>query len=567
MSRSRALARVAIAAVTTVAMAAVITVSVGSQASAATTPPPFEPDPLSIGGLVFLDAGGHVLTGGNIADGPFATFVQATGPGRSGDTKATLFGYLPSSANATGDFAGEQLSLSTSYDFATENPKVTLTPADETLSVLAGNFPNAATDAYEGLYQLRLKTSGPGQTAGEKYYSADIRITGSTWTVAYSNAAVFAPLVPARLLETRSGRSTIDGLFNDIGAIAANGTIQLTVAGRGGIFADASAAALNVTVTEPAADGFITVYPCGSPQPEASNLNYVTGQTIPNAVVSQIGTNGQVCLFSSQATHLVVDVDGAYPAGSPYVALVPARLLETRAGKTTIDGQAANGGPVVANSETPLTVTGRGGVSATASSVVLNVTVTEPNAAGFITVYPCGSPQPEASNLNYVTGQTIPNLVISKVGTNGQVCLFSSQATQLVVDVNGYYESGSAYVPLVPGRVLETRTGKSTVDGLFNGIGPVAVDSDTPLTISGRGGVAGTASSAVLNVTVTEPAAPGFVTVYPCGSERPLASNLNFVAGETIANAVVSKIGTGGNVCLFSSQATQLVVDVNGYYP
>lgn len=87
------------------------------------------------------------------------------------------------------------------------------------------------------------------------------------------------------------------------------------------------------------------------------------------------------------------------------------------------------------------------------------------------------------------------------------------------------------------------------------------------LTVVGRAGVPVDASAVVLNVTVTDPAAAGFVTVFPCGVVQPTASNLNFVAGSTVPNAVIAKVGDGGKVCLFSSQATQLIVDVNGYFP
>ena len=87
------------------------------------------------------------------------------------------------------------------------------------------------------------------------------------------------------------------------------------------------------------------------------------------------------------------------------------------------------------------------------------------------------------------------------------------------------------------------------------------------LTVVGRAGVPVDASAVVLNVTVTDPAAAGFVTVSQCGVVQPTASNLNFVAGSTVPNAVIAKVGDGGKVCLFSSQATQLIVDVNWYFP
>ena len=93
------------------------------------------------------------------------------------------------------------------------------------------------------------------------------------------------------------------------------------------------------------------------------------------------------------------------------------------------------------------------------------------------------------------------------------------------------------------------------------------VGAITTVHIVGRGGVPANAATAVLNVTVTEPTAAGYVTVYPCGITPPLASNLNFVAGQTVPNAVLAKIGTNGDVCIFNSQPTQLIADVTGYFP
>ena len=71
----------------------------------------------------------------------------------------------------------------------------------------------------------------------------------------------------------------------------------------------------------------------------------------------------------------------------------------------------------------------------------------------------------------------------------------------------------------------------------------------------------------MLNVTVTEPHAAGYVTVFPCGIAAPLASNVNFVTDQTVANATIAKIGQDGQVCIYNSQATHLVVDVTGFFP
>ena len=133
---------------------------------------------------------------------------------------------------------------------------------------------------------------------------------------------------------------TVDGLFQGGGLVGRGGTVELTVAERGGVPIDAESVALNVTVTETVGPGFVTVYPCGSQQPLASNLNYVGGQTVPNAVIARVGSGGAVCLFVSEGTHLVADVTGYFPPGSGFDSLVPARLSETRSGPglATADG-------------------------------------------------------------------------------------------------------------------------------------------------------------------------------------------------------------------------------------
>ncbi len=380
-------------------------------------------------------------------------------------------------------------------------------------------------------------------------------------------ASGYLALDPARLLDTRPGTSTVDGLFVGAGKLTGGDEVALQVTGRGGVPADVDAVVLNVTVNETENFGFVTAYPCGTQRPETSNLNYVSGQTIPNTVIVKVGTGGTVCLFSDQTTHLIADVNGAFPTGSAYEALDPARLLDTRPGTSTIDGAFVGAGTLAGGDEIALPVTGRGGVPADADAVVLNVTVNETENFGFVTAYPCGTQRPETSNLNYVPGQTIPNTVIVKVGTGGTVCLFSDQTTHLIADVNGAFPTGSAYQALDPARLLDTRPGTTTIDGAFVGAGKLAGGDEVALPVTGRGAVPADADAVVLNVTVNETDNFGFVTAYPCGTQRPETSNLNYVPGQTIPNTVIVKVGTGGTVCLFSDQTTHLIADVNGAFP
>jgi len=215
----------------------------------------------------------------------------------------------------------------------------------------------------------------------------------------------------------------------------------------------------------------------------------------------------------------------------------------------------------------PVQITGRASVPGDATSVVLNVTVTEAEASGFATVFPCGSPIPTASTINFIAGSTVANMAIAKIGDGGAVCVFSNVPTELVVDVDGYFPAVTSYHSLVPARLLDTRPGESTIDSLFLGAGIRPAGTVTELQVTGRGGVADAASTVVLNATVTEPTSPGFVTVFPCGIAMPLASNLNYRAGSTVANAVVAGVGAGGKVCVYNSSPTHLVVDVVGFFP
>ena len=384
-------------------------------------------------------------------------------------------------------------------------------------------------------------------------------------------AGDYVPLPPVRLADTRDGFATVDGINAGGGLRDVGSTLELQVAGRGGVDLAASAVTLNVTAVDAVAPGFATVWPCGEPRPTASNLNFATGATVPNAVIAKIGADGKVCLFTSQPIHFVVDVNGYAPAATSYRPLNPGRLLDTRADGVTSDGAQQRAGAVTADSTTALHVVGRGGVPDDATSVVLNVTTTESAADGYVTVFPCGTARPNASSVNGVARATVANLVIAKVGSGGDVCLYSQSPTHLIADVNGYFAPGGAYMPIVPARLMDSRPGSATVDGSSAGAGTIALGTVTSLTVNGRGGVPN-AATVVLNVTVTEPEAAGYVTAYPCGpspgnTDPPNASNVNFAAGQTVANGALVKVGTGGTVCFYNSQPTQLVVDVAGYFP
>ena len=382
--------------------------------------------------------------------------------------------------------------------------------------------------------------------------------------LALADAGAFVSLAPARLMDSRVGNGAS-------GQVGKSGTVRLQVTGRGGVPPSGVAAVvMNVTVTAPTRSGHITAYPDGTSLPTASNLNFVAGQTVPNLVTVKVGSNGKVALrnTSSGTVQLVADVAGYYLAGTPsaagaFVSLAPARLMDSRVGNGA-------SGPVGKSGTVRLQVTGRGGVPPSGvAAVVMNVTVTAPTRSGHITAYPDGTSLPTASNLNFVAGQTVPNLVTVKVGSNGKVALrnTSSGTVQLVADVAGYYLAGTpsaagAFVSLAPARLMDSRVGNGAS-------GPVGKSGTVRLQVTGRGGVPPSGVAAVvMNVTVTAPTRSGHITAYPDGTSLPTASNLNFVAGQTVPNLVTVKVGSNGKVALrnTSSGTVQLVADVAGYY-
>jgi hypothetical protein len=186
---------------------------------------------------------------------------------------------------------------------------------------------------------------------------------------------------------------------------------------------------------------------------------------------------------------------------------------------------------------------------------VMNVTATAPTGAGYLTVYPCGSAAPQASNVNYNAGQTVPNLAVVKVGDGGSVCISTYAETHIIADLSGYYAPGDVgFVAMFPARLKDTRQSTPVAAG---GVVSVPVASVA---------MPGDAVAGVFNITVTGAKKDGFITAYACDSPRPLASNLNYVEGQTVANLTMLGLGHGGSLCLFSLQTVQLVVDITGYF-
>ena len=378
-----------------------------------------------------------------------------------------------------------------------------------------------------------------------------------SWQFTTSNAspaalAGFSALTSARLLDTRGGNPATEAAS---GPVTPGHPLTVNVAGHVGVpAAGAAAVSLNVTVTNPAAAGWVKVYGCGD-MPATSNVNFAAGQTVANAVLTPVAANGTFCIASHVPTDVVVDINGYFTAGAGMAPVTPARVLDTR----DIGARLSAGVPL------KLAIAGHGGVVEGASAVSLNVTVVDPSRAGWVKVHPCGS-EPATSNVNFTANQTVANATIATLAMDGSICITSLVDADVVVDVNGYFTSDTGQAPFTPRRLVDTRPGESPDAAV--GVDKVQVTPGSPLriTVAGLAGVPTEGVGAVaLNVTATNPAAGGWLNVYGCGT-APFASNVNFVGGQTVANAVLSPVSADGAICISSNIGTDVVVDINGYF-
>jgi hypothetical protein len=360
------------------------------------------------------------------------------------------------------------------------------------------------------------------------------------------------PITPNRLLDTRIETATAGASGFSPQAIVPGGTsISLKVTG-GEVPDTALAVALNVTAVDGVSPGFLTIFPDGATQPGTSSVNFPALAASPNSVVAKVGAGGRIRIFANVSVDVVVDVFGWFgPGGSARLfTVVPDRVLDTRIAAT----------PVGRGQTIDVQIAGTPKVPVGASAAILNVTATEAVGPGFLTVYPSDRTQPLVSSVNYVGGVPRPNSVIAPIGADGKIKIFASEQTHVIVDVMGWLGNAgqSEYVDVPSTRLLDTR--------LPNDTGPKLGGGDTyHLQVVGAV-VPPNARSVVLNVTATDPDASGFLTVYPGNAPRPFTSNLNYLTGETIPNAVIVGLGPTGTVDIFTLRSTHVVVDVVGYF-
>lgn len=317
----------------------------------------------------------------------------------------------------------------------------------------------------------------------------------------------------------------------------------------------------NLTALLADAAGYLTVWDCGGDSkhpksmPTASVLNYTPGAVVPNHVMSPVSSDGFLCVYSMQTARVLLDVDGVMAPGLGALRLnpiPPERVVDTRE-----SNQRLSAGGVLR-----VKVGGRGGVPRTAASVSANVTVTETDGAGHVTVWDCSDPKPVASNGNWTgPGVTAATATVAKLSANGEICVFSFSGAHVVVDVDGWFGvTGASWRPVAPLRVLDTRSTDLTLSGSRGGA-PIAGGVTSVLRVSGRRGVPAGWSGSTLNVTVVPASAAGYVTVFPCGP-KPSTSSVNWGAVDQVrANGVQAPLSGSGDLCVYASHPAHVIID------
>jgi PKD domain/Right handed beta helix region len=409
-------------------------------------------------------------------------------------------------------------------------------------------------------------------------YTTTVTATDADYGQASANAYVkvgngdgYDPTSPTRVLDTRAGTGT-NGV---VAKVAPGKSVQVKVAGVGAVpAAGVGAVVLNLTATDDAGSGFVSVYPDGGSVPTASSLNYASNVTVANLITVQVGADGMIDFYNggtlAQPIDLIADLEGYYApgAGDTFDNYTPTRILDTRGGGSLAAGQTMTFNPVNAFLAA-VKADQLGTVDVTA--VMLNVTVTNTHGSGFISVYPGGTTEPNSSSINYAAGQTVPNMVIVPVAADGDIELTNSGTTagqvDLVIDFYAVYSGASqglGFTPVAPARLVDTRSGLGV-----GAAGPIPGGGAISQPGSNFPQIPAAAEGVMLNVTATQPQSAGVVQVAGPYSNAAL-SNLNYTTGETVSNgAFVGWYPASSSAIIFYNEgagSTQLIADLYGYF-
>jgi beta-propeller repeat-containing protein len=372
------------------------------------------------------------------------------------------------------------------------------------------------------------------------------------------SATHFVPVTPCRVFDTRSPAGPLGGP-----AIAGNTARDFVIPNSPcGIPSTAAAYSLNVAVVPHGTLGFLTLWPSGQAQPVVATLNSIDGRVRSNAAIVPAGANGALSVFATDTTDVILDINGYFVSGNNASALAfyplpPCRVADTR------NPTGFFGGPsLAAHSTRSFPILGSScGLPVNAQAYSLNfAAVPKGSTLGFLTAWPDGQTRPLVASLNDPTGTVLSNAVIVPAGAGGAVDVFTTDATDLVIDINGYFApqgpGGLSLYTVAPCRILDSR--------LPAGALPFGMTRDVNV-VGGSCGVPATAQAFVFNATVVPPGFLGYIAMWPQGQIQPPTATLNAYDGAVTNNMAIVPTNTG-SISVFPSDLTHLVLDIFGYF-
>jgi hypothetical protein len=411
--------------------------------------------------------------------------------------------------------------------------------------------------------------------------SGALVIAGHLFTVTQAGQTTtagmaFFPLTPCRIADTRSvGGSGETGPFGPpylAGGAPRSFPIPASFCS---VPAAAEAYSLNVTVVPHGTLDYLTVWPAGQSMPLVSTLNALEGQTLANAAIVPVGTDSAISVYASNATDVIIDINGYFapptaPQALAFYPATPCRVVDTLSASFGSDF----GPPQLAALSTrsfPIPSSSCG-IPSSAQAYSFNMTVVPPAALEYLSAWPAGQSMPLVSTLNDASGAVVANAAIVPAGTSGAVDVFAYNATDLIIDNNGYFappgSSGALYFyPVTPCRVVDTRAVGGS--GLTGDFGPPQMTAGSTRNFpipAGSCSIPATAQAYSLNFTVVPPGPLNYITTWPTGQTMPVVSTLNDLSGAIVANAAIVPAGASGAISVYAYSATDLVIDINGYF-
>jgi YVTN family beta-propeller protein len=383
---------------------------------------------------------------------------------------------------------------------------------------------------------------------------------------ASSTALQFVAVTPCRVYDTRpqhGGNGPIIG-----GTSQSFDLPQLGQARGCGDLSAAVAYSLNGTAIPHGSLGYLSIWPTGEDQPVVSTMNSLDGRVKADAVIVTGGYQDAINIYVTDTSDVALDINGYFAPVSgqtlAFYPLTPCRVADTREdtypsglGPPQLFASTPRSLPVLESSCIPP------GVNPQAYSFNFTVVPIQQHPVGYLSVWPTGQSQPVVSTLNDQTGTIVANAAIVPAGTSGDISVFATDGTQLLIDIDGYFApagmGGLSLYPAAPCRVIDTRT--IGTGQPFNGLLSPPVD-----VVNSVCGTPNTAQAYIFNATVVPPGFLGYLALWPDGQAQPVVSTLNATDSAITSNMAIVPAGTNGKVDAFANGLTQLLLDISSYF-